>query len=82
MKGLDGLAVLLFESDRDKRLGARRRPVIVPGEGEDDPPVRDDLAIDVRGLCNHLQEFSANGELRGGPGRTRTSNQTVMSGRL
>jgi hypothetical protein len=27
-------------------------------------------------------EISACARLRGGPGRTRTSNQTVMSGRL
>src|SRR3981189_1717166 len=33
----------------------------------------------IRGLCKHLQEISANRGLRGGPGRTRTSNQTVMS---
>src|SRR5262245_18297312 len=33
----------------------------------------------IRGLCNQLREYSANGELRGGPGRTRTSNETVMS---
>jgi hypothetical protein len=25
----------------------------------------------IRGLCKHSQEFSANGELRGGPGRSR-----------
>ena len=32
------------------------------------------------GLCDHPREISENRELRGGPGRTRTSNQTVMSG--
>src|SRR5262245_54773739 len=47
MKGLDGLAGLLFEGDRDKRLDARRRSVIVPGEGEDESLVPDDLAIDA-----------------------------------
>jgi hypothetical protein len=35
----------------------------------------------IRGLCKHSQEFSATAGLRGGPGRTRNSNQTIMSGR-
>src|SRR6516164_10792155 len=33
----------------------------------------------VRGLSQPLQEISASAGMRGGPGRTRTSNQTVMS---
>src|SRR5262245_33037774 len=36
----------------------------------------------ISGLFTHLQEISANLGLPGGPGRIRTSNQTVMSGRL
>jgi hypothetical protein len=34
----------------------------------------------MRGLSRPLQEISAIDGMRGGPGRTRTSNQTVMSG--
>src|ERR1700756_5412912 len=41
------LAALLFECDRDERLDARGRAVIVPGEGENEPFVRDDFAIDA-----------------------------------
>src|SRR5262247_3299149 len=47
VEGLDCLAALLFEGDRDKRLDARGRAVIVPGEGENEPLVLDDLAIDA-----------------------------------
>ena len=36
----------------------------------------------IRGLSRPLQEISANGELRGGAGRIRTSNQAVMSQRF
>ena len=43
VEGLDRLAALLFEGDRDKRLDARGRAVIVPGEGENEPFVLDDL---------------------------------------
>src|SRR5262249_32814126 len=47
VEGLDGLATLLFEGDCHDRLDARRWSVIVPGEREDEPLVRDDLAIDT-----------------------------------
>src|SRR6516165_5812960 len=47
VEGLDGLAALLFEGDRHDRLDARRWSVIVPGEREGEPLVRDDLAIDA-----------------------------------
>src|SRR5258708_22111366 len=47
MEGLDRLAALLFEGDRDERLDARGRAVIVPGERENEPLVRDDLALDA-----------------------------------
>jgi hypothetical protein len=40
------------------------------------------VAASIRGLCKHSQEFSATAGLRGGPGKIRTSNQTVMSSRL
>src|ERR671927_1041112 len=46
LEGLNGSASLLFEGDGDERLDAGGRAVIVPGEGEDETPVRDDLAID------------------------------------
>jgi hypothetical protein len=35
----------------------------------------------IPGLSQPLQEISATAGMRGGPGRIRTSNQTVMSGR-
>src|SRR5258707_15835332 len=47
MEGLDRLAALLFEGDRDERLDARGRAVIVPGEGENQPLALDDLALDA-----------------------------------
>jgi hypothetical protein len=36
----------------------------------------------IRAYSQEIQEICVNARLRGGPGRTRTSNQTVMSGRL
>src|SRR6516165_11871362 len=47
MEGLDRLAALFFEGDRDERLDARGRAVIVPGKRENEPFVRDDFAIDA-----------------------------------
>src|SRR5262249_15702909 len=41
---LDGLAAFLFEGDGDKHFDTGRRPVIVPGERENEPFVLDDLA--------------------------------------
>src|SRR5439155_16761044 len=47
VEGLDRLAALLFEGNRDKCLDARGRAVIVPGERENEPLVLDNLAIDA-----------------------------------
>ncbi len=47
MEGLDGLSPQLFEGDGDERPDARRGAVIIPGESEDEPPIRDDLAVDA-----------------------------------
>src|SRR5215831_19926596 len=46
VEGLDRLAALLFQGDRDERLDARGRAVI-PSERENEPFVLDDLAIDA-----------------------------------
>jgi hypothetical protein len=43
---------------------------------------RTDEGAPIRRPFTRLREISANLGLRGGPGRIRTSNQTVMSGRL
>ena len=42
MEGLDRLAALLFEGDRDELLDARGRAVVVPGKRENEPFVRDE----------------------------------------
>src|SRR5262249_39492047 len=47
VEGLDGLAVALFEDDRHDHLEPSGRPVILPGEGEYQPLVGHDLAIDA-----------------------------------
>jgi hypothetical protein len=39
VEGLERLAALLFEGNRDKRLDARGRAVIVPDERETEPLV-------------------------------------------
>src|SRR5262245_6474634 len=46
VEGLDRLAALLFQGNRDKRLDARGRAV-VPSERKNEPFVLDDLAIDA-----------------------------------
>ena len=46
VEDLQGLAVALFETDRHQGLELGRRPC-VPGEGEDQPAVRLDLAVDA-----------------------------------
>src|SRR5215475_7789559 len=47
VEGLDGFAVVLFEGDRHHHFEPCRRAVILPSEGEDQPFVRHDLAIDA-----------------------------------
>src|SRR5215468_6229158 len=46
VEGLDGFAIAFFEGDRYHHLEPCRRAVILPGEGEHQPLVLHDLAID------------------------------------
>lgn len=46
MEHLNGLAVAFREGDRDQRFDAARRSRI-PREGEDQPAVRHDLAVNT-----------------------------------
>src|SRR5262250_2026372 len=47
VEGLDGLAAALFEGDRHHHLEPSGRPIILPDEGEHQPLVWHDLAIDA-----------------------------------
>src|SRR4051812_41274901 len=70
VEGLHRLTVAFLEGDRHQHFHARRWAVIVPSEGEDEPFVLDDLAIDaaepvfaVLSGLNHRTVSSADAEI-------------------
>src|SRR4249919_2928358 len=66
-----------IQRPRDRATKIARRPTAVS------TVTRTRIVIPPIGrIFGGHQEISAHAGLRGGPGRTRTSNQTVMSGRL